>query len=145
MFADSQHTLVMSPWFTYVTSYVLPVSLSTLLFCGVLRRFWRNVLERRLNIKLNKIWREEHEEGELDRLIAATTTGTHSLRRSGDATVATEPLTEHQNLGTYEVPGLLGPNSLPHPTAYQLLLYPPRSASHSALNIGESERSDQAL
>ena len=123
--------------------------LIVIFLCGGLRRFWRNVLQRRLNIKLNKIWREEHEEGEADELIADSTIGIQLLRRHGYATVATEPLTEHQNLGTFEVLSRLGPNSQPSPTFEQppipLLPYPRRSASQSALDIGEPGRSDQAL
>jgi hypothetical protein len=131
-----QYTHIMAFWKPQY--YVVPI-IAFLVYTG-LRGVWRNLLRAWLHFQLNQIWRQEHEEAEPDEMFAAVSTEGRSLRRLQNATVASQPLTEHQDLGIYDA--LPGHNSQPPPpTSNQppipLLPYPRGSVSRSALNTGE--------
>lgn len=136
-----EYTRAMVSTNTWIASFMIGLVVCPLspLLVYIWRTLWREqVLVRRLNIRLNEIWRREHEEAKPDDIFAAVSSEARSTRRLRTATTVSQSSTEHQL-----------PDTLPRfsfetlPRSRQPLIplpqYPRRSTSRSALDTAEPE------
>lgn len=138
-----EYTRAMVSTNTWIASFMIGLVVCPLspLLVYIWRTLWREqVLVRRLNIRLNEIWRREHEEAKPDDIFAAVSSEARSTRRLRTAT------TEHQFPNTHYMLPRFSFETLPTLRQPPILFsqYPRRSTSRSALDTAEPERSYRA-